>query len=84
MVTQKRVQWTDEQMVREFFDLFTTKEACWVSVGGCELSPAVGTDQTRSKFDAMFQNFFKRFDTFTPPAQMPRKRGRRRNGEDEQ
>ena len=32
MVPQERVQLTDEHMVREFFDLFTTKEACWAGL----------------------------------------------------
>ena len=28
LVPQECVQWTDEQMVREFFDMFTSKAAC--------------------------------------------------------
>ena len=38
---------------------------------------AIGTDQARSKFDAMCQILFKRFETFAPLAQMPgREEGR--------
>ena len=43
---------------------------------------AMGTDQARSKFDAMCRMFFKRIETPAPPAQMLGKGGRR-NGEDE-
>ena len=28
LVPQERVQWTDEQVVTEFFDMFTSKDAC--------------------------------------------------------
>ena len=28
LVPRERVQWTDEQMEREFFDMFTCKKAC--------------------------------------------------------
>ena len=45
---------------------------------------AVGADQARSKFDAMCQVFFKKFEAYTPSAQMPAKKGGRRNSEDEQ
>ena len=44
---------------------------------------AVGADQARFKFDAMCQVFFKKFEAFSPSAQMPGKGGRR-NSEDEQ
>ena len=32
---------------------------------------AMGTDQARSKFDALCQMFFKKFETFAPTVQMP-------------
>ena len=44
---------------------------------------AMGPDQANSKFDAVWQVFFKKFEAFTPSAQMPGKGGGRRNGEDE-
>ena len=45
---------------------------------------AMGADQARSKFDAMCQIFFKKFEASTPPSKMPGKGGGRRNSEDEQ
>ena len=45
---------------------------------------AMGADQARSKFDALCQVFFKKFEAYTPSAQMPGKGGGRRNSEDEQ
>ena len=45
---------------------------------------AVGADQARSEFDAMCQVFFKKFEVYTPSAQMAGKGGGRRNSEDEQ
>ena len=45
---------------------------------------AMGADQARSKFDAMYQVFFKKFEAFSHTSvQMPGKGGRR-NSEDEQ
>ena len=44
---------------------------------------AAGADQARSKFDALCHIFFRRFETFTPPAQMPGREGRR-DSENEQ
>ena len=44
---------------------------------------AMGTDQVRSKFDAVCQIFFRRFETPVPPAQMPGGEGRR-DSENEQ
>ena len=47
---------------------------------------AMGADQARSKFDAMCQVFFEKFEAYAPPVQMPGKGGGRRNsgGEQEQ
>ena len=48
---------------------------------------SVGKDQARSKFDALCQKILKRFETRTPPAQMPGMPGReegRRDSEIEQ
>ena len=45
---------------------------------------ALGADQARSKFEAMCQVSFKKFEACAPPAQMPGKGGGRRNSEDEQ
>ena len=45
---------------------------------------AMGADQARSEFDAMCRVFFKKFEAYTPSAQMPGKEGGRRNSEDEQ
>ena len=45
---------------------------------------SMGADQARSKFDAMCQIFFKKFEASTPLAQMPGKEGGRRNSDDEQ
>ena len=45
---------------------------------------AIGTEQPRSKFDALCQKFFRRFETFTPPAQMPGSEEGRRDSENEQ
>ena len=36
----------------------------------------MGTDQARSKFDALYQKILKRFETTTPPAQVPGMSGR--------
>ena len=36
---------------------------------------AMGPDQANSKFDAVWQVFFKKFEAFTPSAQMPGKGG---------
>ena len=47
-------------------------------------SSAVRADQARSKFDAMYQVFFKKFEDSHPSAQMSGKGGGRRNSEDEQ
>ena len=44
----------------------------------------MGTDQARSEFDAMCQVFLKKFDAYTPSAQIPGKEEGRRNSEDEQ
>ena len=44
---------------------------------------AMGPDQANSKFDAVWQVFCKKFEAFTPSAQMPGKGGGRRNSEDE-
>ena len=45
---------------------------------------AMGTDQVRSKFDALCQIFFRRFETPVPPAQMPGREEGRRDSENEQ
>ena len=48
---------------------------------------AMGTDQAKSKFDALYQKILKRFETPTSPAQMPGMPGReegRRDSEHEQ
>ena len=45
---------------------------------------AMGTDQARSEFDVLCQMFFRRFETFTPPAQMPGREEGRRDSENEQ
>ena len=45
---------------------------------------ATGTDQARSKFDALCQIFFRRFETPVPPAQMPGGGEGRRDSENEQ
>ena len=48
---------------------------------------AMGTDPARSKFDALYQKILKRFETPSPPAQMPEMPGReegRRDSENEQ
>ena len=39
---------------------------------------AMGADQARSDFDAMCRVFFKKFEAYTPSAQMPEKGGGRR------
>ena len=49
-----------------------------------ELFFAMGACQARSKFDAMCQVFFKRFEAYTPSAPMSGKERGRRNSEDEQ
>ena len=46
---------------------------------------AVGPDHTRSTFDALCQIFFRGFETFTPPALMPRgEEGRRDSGNEQE
>ena len=47
---------------------------------------AMGTDQARPRFEAMCQMFFKRFETPTPPAQVPGKEeeGREDNEEEQE
>ena len=45
---------------------------------------AVGADQARSKFDAVCQVFFKKFEACTPSAEEEGTGGGRRNSEDEQ
>ena len=45
---------------------------------------AMGTDQAKSKFDALYQKILKRFETPTPPARMPGREEGRRDSENEQ
>ena len=45
---------------------------------------AVGTDQAKSQFDALYQKILKRFETPTPPAQMPGREEGRRDSKNEQ
>ena len=56
---------------------------CWLETM-VEQIFAMGTDQAKSKFDALCQLFFKRFEISILPAQMPGREEGRRDGENEQ